>query len=163
MSGAITCKSDHSSRATKSYLLSNFFLLSFSMGLFILNMRLMSLQSLETDNELKPLLWYVHRMTRDHYRNFHSLITIFMFRCEPVQAINRFEKRGNVWVHSFAFKADSQFNCHESVTLTTYSNVQGLFGDLELLVERWRSPISIAIHAPKEDYAKAIKTIMFFR
>lgn len=52
--------------------------------------------------------------------------------------------------------------CWESVTYTTHADYTFL-DNLEPLLERWRAPISIAMHAPGTDFSATLDAIKYSR
>ena len=52
--------------------------------------------------------------------------------------------------------------CWESITYTTHADYTFL-DNLEPLLERWKGPISLAMHAPGTDYDTTVKTIRYLR
>lgn len=53
-------------------------------------------------------------------------------------------------------------HCWESVTYTTHGDFTFL-GNVEPLMERWRAPLSIAVYAPGDDFALAVKAVKYLR
>lgn len=70
---------------------------------------------------------------------------------------------GDFWIFkNFVRATDGPIKCHQSVTLT----VQGDFtflDNLEILVERWRAPISLALYTPGYDFLNTMESVLFLR
>lgn len=53
-------------------------------------------------------------------------------------------------------------HCWETVTYSTHADYT-FFDNLEPLLDRWRAPISIALHAPGTDFQPTIDSIQYAR
>ncbi|KAF6211349.1 hypothetical protein GE061_011861 [Apolygus lucorum] len=71
-------------------------------------------------------------------------------------------QRGDYWVLYNYIPANRQFRCWESVTYTTHADYTFL-DNLEPLLERWRGPISLALHAPGTDFNTTLWTVRYLR
>uniref|UniRef100_A0A146LP98 N-acetyllactosaminide beta-1,3-N-acetylglucosaminyltransferase n=3 Tax=Lygus hesperus TaxID=30085 RepID=A0A146LP98_LYGHE len=71
-------------------------------------------------------------------------------------------QRGDYWVLYNYIPAQRQFRCWESVTYTTHADYTFL-DNLEPLLERWRGPISLALHAPGTDFNTTLWTMRYLR
>lgn len=71
-------------------------------------------------------------------------------------------QRGDYWVLYNYIPATRTFKCWESVTYTTHSDFTFL-DNLEVLLERWRGPVSLALHAPGTDFDPSIKSVRYLR
>jgi len=69
-------------------------------------------------------------------------------------------QRGDYWVLYNYILAKKQFRCWESVTYTTHADYTFL-DNIETLLERWKGPISIALHAPGTDFNATIMSIRY--
>ncbi|KAK5649749.1 hypothetical protein RI129_000778 [Pyrocoelia pectoralis] len=74
----------------------------------------------------------------------------------------KIQQRGDYWVLYNYIMADKRYKCHESITYTTHADYSFL-DNLVPLLERWRGPISIALHAPGSDFAVTIDSIGYLR
>ena len=72
------------------------------------------------------------------------------------------QQRGDYWVLYNYVKAERVFKCHESITYTTHADYSFMDNLLPLL-ERWRGPISIALHAPGTDFKNTLDSIAYLR
>ena len=71
-------------------------------------------------------------------------------------------QRGDYWVLYNYVPMSMAVRCWESVTYTTHADYTFL-DNLEPLLERWRAPISIAMHAPGTDFAATLDAIKYLR
>ncbi|XP_011501737.1 PREDICTED: beta-1,4-glucuronyltransferase 1 [Ceratosolen solmsi marchali] len=71
-------------------------------------------------------------------------------------------QRGDYWVLYNYVPMSMKVHCWESVTYTTHADYTFL-DNLEPLLERWRGPISIALHAPGTDFPATIEAIKHAR
>lgn len=71
-------------------------------------------------------------------------------------------QRGDYWVLYNYVPMNMKVHCWESVTYTTHADYTFL-DNLEPLLERWRGPISIALHAPGTDFPATIEAIKHAR
>ncbi|KAF5280659.1 hypothetical protein FQA39_LY05307 [Lamprigera yunnana] len=74
----------------------------------------------------------------------------------------RIQQRGDYWVLYNYVKSDKRHKCHESITYTTHADYSFL-DNLVPLLERWRGPISIALHAPGTDFSATLDSIGYLR
>lgn len=82
--------------------------------------------------------------------------------CEDNSATFKFKKKGNFWVAYNYVISTERFKCQESVTYVTQSDYTFL-NNLIPLVERWRGPVSIALHAPGTDFQSTLESIYYLR
>lgn len=71
-------------------------------------------------------------------------------------------QRGDYWVLYNYVSMNSPMHCWESVTYTTHADFTFL-DNLEPLLERWRAPVSIAMHAPGTDFQPTLDSIKYLR
>lgn len=69
-------------------------------------------------------------------------------------------QRGRFLVLYNYIRAIRWFKCHESVTYTTISDLRFL-DNIEILSERWKGPISIALYTPGTDFEYALESIKY--
>ncbi|EFA05581.1 beta-1,4-glucuronyltransferase 1 [Tribolium castaneum] len=74
----------------------------------------------------------------------------------------KIQQRGDYWVLYNYIVAQKRFKCHESVTITTLGDFTFLDNILPM-VERWKGPISVALHAPGTDFNAALDAIKHLR
>lgn len=87
-----------------------------------------------------------------------SLIKCHDRSFEPVT-----EQRGDFWVLRNYIRAEhGELRCLESITYTTHSDYTFLDNIIPLL-ERWNSPVSVAMHAPGTDFIPTINSIKYLR
>lgn len=82
--------------------------------------------------------------------------------CNEKSMEPRRAQRGDYWVLYNYVPMSMAVRCWESVTYTTHADYTFL-DNLEPLLERWRAPISIAMHAPGTDFAATIDAIKYLR
>uniref|UniRef100_A0A224XE45 Putative glycosyltransferase n=1 Tax=Panstrongylus lignarius TaxID=156445 RepID=A0A224XE45_9HEMI len=97
--------------------------------------------------------------TTEHSTTVSSQGSIDCVDRRPVQYI---AQRGDYWVLYNYILATTQFRCWESITYTTHADYTFL-DNLEPLLDRWRGPISLALHAPGIDFDTTLRTIHFLR
>lgn len=73
-----------------------------------------------------------------------------------------YQQRGDFWVLYNYVRAERRYHCHESITYTTQSDFTFL-DNLEILVDRWQGPISVALYAPGSDYQASLDSIGYLR
>ncbi|XP_017774826.1 PREDICTED: beta-1,4-glucuronyltransferase 1-like [Nicrophorus vespilloides] len=83
-------------------------------------------------------------------------------RCLDRTSVPRTQQRGDYWVLYNYVKAERTFRCHESITYTTHADYT-FMDNLVPLIERWRGPVSIALHAPGTDFRNTMDTIAYLR
>lgn len=83
-------------------------------------------------------------------------------KCYDKPMTSQIIQKGNYWVLYNFIKAEKQFKCHETITVTTLADFTFL-DNVVPLVERWQGPISIAIHAPGSDFQSTIESIGYLR
>lgn len=74
----------------------------------------------------------------------------------------RTQQRGDYWVLYNYIRAEAKVGCADSVTYTTHADYTFL-DNLEPLVERWRAPVSVALHAPGYDFQSTLDSIRHIR
>lgn len=82
--------------------------------------------------------------------------------CRDRDRVSHIAQRGDYWVLYNYIPASRQFHCWESITYTTHADYTFL-DNLETLLDRWRGPISIALHAPGTDFPLTLSTIHYLR
>ncbi|XP_060524606.1 beta-1,4-glucuronyltransferase 1-like [Cylas formicarius] len=95
------------------------------------------------------------------------VLTVFEKVKEVTQCLDRSvvpktQQRGDYWVLYNYVTAQRTFKCEESVTYTTHADYS-FMDNLVPLLERWRAPISIALHAPGSDFANTLESIAHLR
>ncbi|XP_015428778.1 PREDICTED: beta-1,4-glucuronyltransferase 1 [Dufourea novaeangliae] len=82
--------------------------------------------------------------------------------CNEKSLEPRRAQRGDYWVLYNYVPMSIALRCWESVTYTTHADYTFL-DNLEPLLERWRAPISIAMHAPGTDFPATLDAIKYSR
>ncbi|XP_077266157.1 beta-1,4-glucuronyltransferase 1 isoform X2 [Temnothorax americanus] len=82
--------------------------------------------------------------------------------CHEKSTEPRRAQRGDYWVLYNYVPMSMAVRCWESVTYTTHADYTFL-DNLEPLLERWRAPISIAMHAPGTDFPATLDAIRYSR
>ncbi|KAL7299297.1 hypothetical protein TKK_0007879 [Trichogramma kaykai] len=82
--------------------------------------------------------------------------------CNDKSAEPKTAQRGDYWVLYNYVPMSAKLHCWESVTYTTHADFTFL-DNLDPLLERWRAPVSIALHAPGADLAPTIESIKYAR
>nr|XP_012214939.1 PREDICTED: beta-1,4-glucuronyltransferase 1 [Linepithema humile]XP_012214940.1 PREDICTED: beta-1,4-glucuronyltransferase 1 [Linepithema humile] len=82
--------------------------------------------------------------------------------CNEKSTEPRRAQRGDYWVLYNYVPMSMSVRCWESVTYTTHADYTFL-DNLEALLERWRAPISIAMHAPGTDFPATLDAIRYSR
>lgn len=82
--------------------------------------------------------------------------------CNEKSTEPRRAQRGDYWVLYNYVPMSMSVRCWESVTYTTHADYTFL-DNLEPLLERWRAPISIAMHAPGTDFPATLDAIRYSR
>ncbi|XP_076631121.1 beta-1,4-glucuronyltransferase 1 [Colletes latitarsis] len=82
--------------------------------------------------------------------------------CNEKSSEPRRAQRGDYWVLYNYVPMSMAVRCWESVTYTTHADYTFL-DNLEPLLERWRAPISIAMHAPGTDFPATLDAIKYSR
>lgn len=72
------------------------------------------------------------------------------------------QQRGDYWVLYNYIQAEKKFRCHESITYTTHADYS-FMDNLVPLLERWKGPISIALHAPGSDFKNTLDSVAYLR
>lgn len=72
------------------------------------------------------------------------------------------QQRGDYWVLYNYVQAKRTFACDESITYTTHADYSFL-DNLVPLVEKWKGPISLALHAPGADFKSTLNGIWYLR
>ncbi|KAI4459830.1 hypothetical protein MML48_6g00018602 [Holotrichia oblita] len=70
------------------------------------------------------------------------------------------QQRGDYWVLYNYVRAKRTFACDESITYTTHADYSFL-DNLVPLVEKWKGPISLALHAPGADFKSTLNSIWY--
>ncbi|XP_043472898.1 beta-1,4-glucuronyltransferase 1-like [Leptopilina heterotoma] len=82
--------------------------------------------------------------------------------CREKSMEPRISQRGDYWVLYNYVPMNMFVHCWESVTYSTHADYT-FFDNLEPLLDRWRAPISIALHAPGTDFQPTIDSIKYAR
>ncbi|XP_050308607.1 beta-1,4-glucuronyltransferase 1-like isoform X2 [Anthonomus grandis grandis] len=82
--------------------------------------------------------------------------------CLDRPTVPKTQQRGDYWVLYNYVRAERTFKCEETVTYTTHADFS-FMDNLVPLLERWRGPISIALHAPGTDFPKTLESIAHLR
>ncbi|KAJ8972560.1 hypothetical protein NQ317_010824 [Molorchus minor] len=83
-------------------------------------------------------------------------------QCLDKPMVPKTQQRGDYWVLYNYITAEKRFRCQESITYTTHADYS-FMDNLVPLLERWRGPISIAMHAPGTDFANTLESIAYLR
>lgn len=83
-------------------------------------------------------------------------------KCMDKPMVFNAQQRGDYWVLYNYVQADHKFKCHESITYTTHADYS-FMDNLVPLLDRWRGPISIALHAPGSDFKNTLDSIAYLR
>ncbi|KAF5278900.1 hypothetical protein FQA39_LY18326 [Lamprigera yunnana] len=82
--------------------------------------------------------------------------------CRNNYPIYNFHKRNNYYILYNYVMALKRFDCEESVTYATHADYSFL-DNVQPLLENWKGPISLAIHAPGTDFYKTLNSIIYLR
>lgn len=85
-----------------------------------------------------------------------------VIKCHDRDQSHRTAQRGDFWVLYNYVTSSRTFKCYESVTYTTHADYTFL-DNLEPLLERWQGPVSLALHAPGNDFNPTVETIQYLR
>lgn len=86
-----------------------------------------------------------------------------LLRCNNRDYVTRTEQRGDFWVlRNYIQAGHGALGCTDSITYTTHADYTFLDNVIPLL-ERWRGPLSLALHAPGTDFAPTLDTIRYLR
>lgn len=83
-------------------------------------------------------------------------------KCKDSDLVSSIKQRGDYWVLYNYVKAEKSFHCYESITYTTQGDYSFL-DNLIPLVDRWKGPISVALHAPGDDFHTTVDSIAYLR
>lgn len=83
-------------------------------------------------------------------------------KCLDRPMVGHVQQRGDYWVLYNYIMAEKKFKCHESITYTTHADYS-FMDNLVPLLERWKGPISVAMHAPGTDFKNTIESIQYLR
>ncbi|KAF2881262.1 hypothetical protein ILUMI_24907 [Ignelater luminosus] len=83
-------------------------------------------------------------------------------KCLDKPLIPKIQQRGDYWVLYNYVRAEKRYKCHETITYTTHADYSFL-DNLVPLLERWKGPVSIALHAPGTDFASTLDSIAYLR
>ncbi|CAG9823699.1 unnamed protein product [Phaedon cochleariae] len=83
-------------------------------------------------------------------------------KCLDRPLVPKTQQRGDYWVLYNYVSAENTYRCHESITYTTHADYS-FMDNLVPLLERWRGPVSIALHAPGSDFANTLDSIAYLR
>ncbi|XP_051172308.1 beta-1,4-glucuronyltransferase 1-like [Leptopilina boulardi] len=82
--------------------------------------------------------------------------------CREKSLEHRISQRGDYWVLYNYVPMNMFVHCWETITYSTHADYT-FFDNLEPLLDRWRAPISIALHAPGTDFQPTIDSIQYAR
>ncbi|CAH0559039.1 unnamed protein product [Brassicogethes aeneus] len=85
-----------------------------------------------------------------------------IIKCMDKPMAAKTQQRGDYWVLYNYITPEKKFRCHESITYTTHADYS-FMDNLVPLLDRWRGPISIAMHAPGTDFQNTIDSIAYLR
>jgi hypothetical protein len=83
-------------------------------------------------------------------------------KCLDRPMVARVQQRGDYWVLYNYVMPEKTFKCHESITYTTHADYSFMDNLLPLL-DKWRGPISLALHAPGTDFKNTLDSIAYLR
>lgn len=83
-------------------------------------------------------------------------------QCNDVDLKPTKAQRGEYYVLFNYIRATSRFRCAQSITFTTHGDIRFL-DNLLILTDRWRGPISVAVHTPGEDFITMLEAIWHLR
>ncbi|KAJ8933476.1 hypothetical protein NQ314_013974, partial [Rhamnusium bicolor] len=83
-------------------------------------------------------------------------------QCLDKPMVPKTQQRGDYWVLYNYITAEKTFKCHESITYTTHADYS-FMDNLVPLLERWKGPVSIAMHAPGTDFSNTLESIAHLR
>lgn len=83
-------------------------------------------------------------------------------KCLDRTMLPKTQQRGDYWVLYNYIRAEKRYRCEESITYTTHADYSFL-DNLIPLMERWKGPVSIAIHAPGADFQNTLDSIAYLR
>ncbi|XP_011301447.1 beta-1,4-glucuronyltransferase 1 [Fopius arisanus] len=82
--------------------------------------------------------------------------------CNDKSLEPRKAQRGDYWVLYNYVPMTMSVSCWETITYTTHGDYTFL-DNLEPLLERWKAPVSIAMHAPGNDFQPTLDSIKYLR
>lgn len=82
--------------------------------------------------------------------------------CQDKQLTFRQSQRRDFWVLENYLIANKSFRCNESITYTTHGDFS-FMDNLEPLLERWQGPVSLAVYAPGDDFARTVRSMLYYR
>ncbi|KAK9875082.1 hypothetical protein WA026_005877 [Henosepilachna vigintioctopunctata] len=82
--------------------------------------------------------------------------------CLDKTVVPKTQQRGDYWVLYNYVRAERSHSCHETITYTTHADYSFL-DNLVPLLERWKGPISIALHAPGTDFKNTLDSVAHLR
>lgn len=94
-------------------------------------------------------------------RSIYDLVREYT-KCVDRPVVAKTQQRGDYWVLYNYVRPSRTFGCHESVTYTTHADYT-FMDNLVPLMERWRGPLSIALHAPGADFKPTMESIAHLR
>ncbi|XP_066251108.1 beta-1,4-glucuronyltransferase 1-like isoform X2 [Euwallacea similis] len=84
------------------------------------------------------------------------------FTCDNVDRTKRLAQRGLFYVIYNFVRAEKEFGCTDSITLSAPGDFRFLDNVIPL-VDRWQGPISIALYAPGYDFYTTLDSIAYLR
>nr|CAI5826384.1 unnamed protein product [Callosobruchus analis] len=85
-----------------------------------------------------------------------------LLHCQDTFIERSIETHGGYMVFKNFVRANRNFKCYETITLTAPGDYRFLDNVIQL-VDRWDGPISIALHAPGFDFFNTLKCIAYLR
>ncbi|KAL3276806.1 hypothetical protein HHI36_012169 [Cryptolaemus montrouzieri] len=82
--------------------------------------------------------------------------------CLDRPVVPKTQQRGDYWVLYNYVRAEKLHKCHETITYTTHADYS-FMDNLVPLLERWKGPISVALHAPGTDFKNTLDSIAYLR
>ncbi|CAG2056426.1 unnamed protein product [Timema podura] len=85
-----------------------------------------------------------------------------LIKCHDKSTEPRTAQRSDFWVLYNYVTPSRKYRCFESITYTTHADYTFL-DNLGPLLDRWRGPVSLAMHAPGADFAPTVEAIRYAR
>lgn len=82
--------------------------------------------------------------------------------CLDRPVVPKTQQRGDYWVLYNYVPAERSFKCHETITYTTHADYS-FMDNLVPLLEHWKGPVSLALHAPGADFKNTLDSIAYLR
>ena len=85
-----------------------------------------------------------------------------MIDCVDKDSSFQIVQHGKYWLLKNFAKPSKSVKCYESITYTTHCDFTFL-SNVAPLLERWNSPLSVAVWAPGDDFDMTLASILFLR